>query len=192
MLGLRVVAPPYRGLTLGVNAAFARPTTRGDYFPWNRQIYFSDGAHARDTILIFNVSQRVTLATYGLEGGVRLHPAALVLPFTSGPLELEAGVGAGGYTIWLDPEQQRRNESFNGIQFMLGAGIGVPLGPTSSLRVRLDDVILTDFDRERLSLHDMLFHDDLFLNPVRTPPAAKSTIHNPRLSVAFSFVPRPR
>jgi hypothetical protein len=192
LLGIRIAAPPVRGLTLGVSGAFARPVTRGEYFPWNRQIYFSDAAHTRDTVLIFEVSQRVTLATYGVEAAYRLGaPTTIALP-GSAPFHLELGAGIGGYTIWLDPEQRRRNEAFNGLQLAFGAGIGVPLGPTSVLRLRVDDIIMTNYDRDLLSLHDPLFFDDLFPNPVKAPPAAKSTIHNPRISVAFSFTPRPR
>jgi hypothetical protein len=57
------------------------------------------------------------------------------------------------------------------------------------LRVRADDVIFTNFDRERFSLSDPLFAEDLFQNPVKTPPAARRTVHNPRISVGFSFIP---
>jgi hypothetical protein len=59
-------------------------------------------------------------------------------------------------------------------------------------RLRVDDIVMMNYDRDLLSLHDRLFFDDLFPNPVTQPPPEKSTIHNPRISVAFSFTPRPR
>jgi hypothetical protein len=72
---------------------------------------------------------------------------------------------------------------------MLGAGIGVPVGGSSTIRLRVDDLIFTDFDRDWFSLSDPLFAEELFPNPVTTPPAKEWRIHNPRLSVQFTFVP---
>src|SRR5689334_13652502 len=53
-LGFRVTTPRLYGpFTLGLSGSYARPTTRGEYFPWNRQIYFSDQARRNDTTLVF-------------------------------------------------------------------------------------------------------------------------------------------
>jgi hypothetical protein len=186
-----VSAVPWRNLSVGANAVFSRPTSRGDYFPWNRQPYFSDQQRRNDTTLVFEVSQRVTVATFGLDagfqfGGLRDEAARA---FSIRSVLLDVGGGLGLYRVWLDPEQTRGNESFGGLQLSLGGGVGLPVGRTSVVGLRVDDVILTDFDRDRLSLSDPLLREDLFRNPRPNPPAAKSTIHNLRFSVLFSYIP---
>lgn len=193
-IGFRAMSPRallgVPGLTFGVTAGFARPTTRGDYFPWNRQIYYSDQLRRNDTTLVYEVSQRVTMAHYGLEVGFRTGGATTarnILDWRG--LALEASGGVGGYAFYEDPEQNHRNEVHSKMAFSLGGGIGVPMPGNSMLRFRLDDLIFTGFDREWFSLHDPLFAEELFPNPVKTPPAPKSTVHNLRLSVQFSFLP---
>ena len=195
--GLRIVRPGLLArlprLTIGGSFAFARPTTRGDYFPWNRQIYFSDINRRNDTTLVFEVSQYVTMAHYAAEVGYRFGGRGADTAMRSATdwraISLDVNAGFGGYAFWLDPEQARRNELHSQGSYVLGAGIGVPLPRRTFLRVRLDDLIFTSFDRQWFSLYDPLFAEELFPNPEKTPPAAKGRIHNPRLSVQFSFYP---
>ena len=191
-LGFRVTTPRLYGpLTIGLSGSYARPTTRGEYFPWNRQIYFSDQARRNDTTLIFQVNQRIALAHVGLEAGVRLggqeRTAGRLLDWRAATFD--AAVGIGAYGIWLDPEQVRSNTRRSGGSYMLGAGFGVPVGGNSTIRLRVDDLIFTDFDRDWFNLSDPLFAEELFPNPVKTPPAKEWRIHNPRVSVQFTFVP---
>ena len=191
-LGVRIVsASPtsLSGLSFGFAGSVARPTTRGDFFPWNREIFYSDINRRNDTTLVFEVSQRVTMASYGAELGWRIGGArgtGISMPFGAS-VELSGGVG--GYTFWLDPEQNRRNETHGGLAFTLGGGLGIPLPGNTTLRLRLDDLILTGFDREWFSLHDPLFSEELFPNPVTAPPPAKSVMHNARFTVQFGFFP---
>jgi hypothetical protein len=193
LIGVRIGMPVFgQAVSLGALAAFSRVLTRGSYFPYNRQIYFSDATHRNDTTLIFEVSQRVTLGTYGADARVRFGAPGAAGDGLLGRLQFDLGGGVGGYTIWLDPEQERFNRSFSGLMFSVGAGIGANLWRDASVELRIDDMIFTDFDREQLSLSDPRLSDDLFPNPVPPPPAAKSTIHNPRLSVAFRFTPGAR
>lgn len=195
--GLRVVRPGLLArlprLTIGGSFAFARPTTRGDYFPWNRQIYYSDINRRNDTTLVYEVSQYVSMAHYAAEVGYRFGgrtgDPAMRSPTDWRAVSLDVNAGFGGYAFWLDPEQTRRNELHSQGSYVLGAGIGVPLPKSTFLRIRVDDLIFTSFDREWFSLHDPLFAEELFPNPEKTPPAAKARIHNPRLSVQFSFYP---
>ena len=189
VVGLRITGRDIGRIRLGVTAAFARPLTRGDYFPWNRQIYFSDQARRNDTALVFEVSQRVTMANYGADAALQLGGVRNASARGLGALQFEVGGGVGGYTFWLDPEQVRRNRSFSGLSFSAGAGVGVPVGGAITARLRVDDVIFTNFDRQQFSLHDPFFAEDLFVNPVTTPPEARSTVHNLRFSVGFSFIP---
>lgn len=200
-LGLRAVNPHILarvpGLSFGVTAAFSRPTTKGSYFPWNRHTFVSDINRRNDTTLVYEVSQRVTMAHYAIEAGYRIGGAPRR---TEGRTTMErlldwraasaeASLGLGGYAFWEDPEQNHRNEVHAHPAISLGAGLGIPLPRNTTLRLRADDLILTRYDREWFSLYDPLFSEELFPNPMTPPPAAKSTIHNMRLSIQFSFVP---
>jgi hypothetical protein len=198
-MGLRIVHPDLlsrwaRGFTVGANAAFARPTTRGDYFPWNRQIYYSgDASRRNDTTLVYEVSQQVTMAWVGIDVGYRYagRPSspAMRSPTDWRALELDASVGPGLYGFWLDPEQKRRNEMHSRRGWLLGGGIGIPITRDSKLLLRAEDLVFVWYDRNWFSLSDPLFSEELWRNPVKTPPAAKGTVHNARLTVQFSFVP---
>ena len=191
-IGLRIERPLGGLFTAGVNLAFTRPSTRGDMFPWNRQVYFSNPAGERETTLVFITSQDVVMATYGGQVGVRLPLSRTGLAATSGRIggiAIDAGLGAGFTTIWADPEQNRQNRVIGGWYWNLGAGISVPLPQNTALSLRVDDVVLQNHDRDRLSLADPLFADDLFVNPSTSPPDEKSTYHSPRVSIAFTFVP---
>ena len=180
------ILPTLPGLSLGFTVGFARPTTRGEYFPWNRQIYYSDINRRNDTTLVFEVSQRVTMAQYGAELGWRLGGVDGAGWRGISP---EVSVGLGGYSFWLDPEQNRENRVRSRLAYTLGAGLGIPTGRGTTLRFRVDDLVLTSFNREWFSLHDPLFAEELFRNPTTQPPAPKNTVHNLRLSMQFSFFP---
>jgi hypothetical protein len=182
--------------SLGVNGSIMRPTSRGEYFPWNRQVYFINNTTGQDTVVLYAVSQRVVLATYGIDADARLpigrslgDPGSGMVRRAIGGTELLAAAGAGFHSMWLDPEQTRRNRVVGGTSFLLGAGLSVPLGNTAAVQLRVDDMILGGYDRNDLSLADPLFYEDLFPNPVEAPPPEKQTLHNMRLTLSFSYVP---
>ena len=189
-IGMRLGRSLGRLFTGAINLNFSRPTTRGEYFPWNRQIYFSDAGHLNDTTLLFQVEQRVTFATTTLDFGVgfggreRLDGRAGLRD-----VRLSVNAGAGFWAIWLDPERTKGNNGHGGMAFPLGAELALPLGRSTSVSARVDDVILTNFYRSMFSLSDPLLSEDLFDNPLVEPPPAKTPIHNMRLTLAFSFVP---
>ena len=194
--GVRAVNPnivkSLPGLSFGVSLAFARPSTRGDYFPWNRHTFVSDPLHRNDTTVVYEVSQRVTMAAYAAEFGYRLGGAprrtgTSLVDWRAATAELSAGIG--GYAFWEDPEQNYENEAHAHPALMLGGGLGIPLPRNTTLRLRLDDLVFLRYDREWFNLHDPLYSEELFPNPQTAPPAAKSTIHNLRFSIQFSFVP---
>lgn len=198
-MGLRIVHPEalkrlLPGLTVGANASFARPTTRGDYFPWNRQIYYSgDASRRNDTTLVYEVSQQVTLAWFGVDLGYRYNgrpsSPAMRSPTDWRALELDASVGAGMYGFWLDPEQRRSNEVHSRRGWLLGAGIGIPMPGNTKILLRAEDLVFVWFDRNWFSLSDPLFAEELWPNSANDAPAPKGTVHNARLTVQFTFVP---
>jgi hypothetical protein len=189
-IGMRISRGIGRMFSGGLSVAFARPTTKGEYFPWNRQIYFSDASHQNDTTLLFQVEQRVTIATSTLDLGFGIGGES---PgggrFALGGVRASVNVGAGFWAVWLDPERTKGNNGHGGMAFPIGGGIMIPVGRGASLGARIDDVILTNFYRDMFSLSDPLLSEDLFLNPLVTPPPPKTPIHNMRLTFAFSFVP---
>lgn len=189
-LGMRVSHGLGRMFNAGLNVAFSRPTTKGEYFPWNRQIYFSDASHLNDTTLLFQAEQRVTVATSTLDVGFVLggnSPIATTRGFGGAQISLNAG--AGFWAIWLDPERTKGNNAHGGMAFPIGGGVGIPVGRATTLGVRLDDVILTNFYRSMFDLSDPLLSEDLFRNPLVNPPPGKTPIHNMRLTFSFSFIP---
>ena len=202
--GLRAVNPnileSVPGLSFGVAFAFARPTTRGDYFPWTRQTFVSDAAHRNDTTVVYEVSQRVTMAHYVAEVGYRFGGRARDVGagrrgFDWRTATAEVNAGFGGYAFWEDPEQSYQNLNYHedalhaqpALSF--GGGLGIPMPRNTTLRIRLDDLVFLRYDREWFNLHDPLFSEELFSDRQPTPPAARSTVHNLRLSVQFSFLP---
>jgi hypothetical protein len=188
-IGMRISRPLTGIFAAGLNLAFSRPNTRGEYFPWNRQIYFSDASHLNDTTLLFQVEQRVTFATTTLDLGVGFGGDRDADRFSLSGIRLGLNAGAGFWAVWLDPERTKGNNGHGGMAFPLGAELQVPVGRSASIGARVDDVILTNFYRDMFNLSDPLLSEDLFLNPLVPPPPGKTTIHNMRLTLAFSFVP---
>ena len=171
--------------TAGVGVTMGRPVSRGEFFPWNRQVYFSDASHLNDTTLIFQVSQRVTVANYLAELGARYQLERFGL---SKGAAFEVSGGIGRWVIYLDPERVRANRKVSSILWQFGGGVTVPAGAATIL-LRVDDVIYTNWNRDILSLSDPLFSEDLWPNPVGPQYPKKSPAHNPRLSLGFTFAP---
>jgi hypothetical protein len=191
LIGLRIERGLGSLFTAGVNLGLTRPSTRGEMFPWNRQVYFSNPAGERETTLVFITSQDVVMATYGAQAGARLPLSRTGWSRATGRLgaiALEALAGVGFTTIWADPEQNRTNRVLGGWYWNVGGGVSVPLPQNTALSVRVDDVVLRNHFPSRLSLADPLFADDLFDDPAKAPER-KSSYHSPRVSVAFTFIP---
>lgn len=163
-------------LGLGVSLGVAIPETDGDYFPLVRQ-------QASDTSLYYRVSQRVTEYTYGVHASGML-PMGRLTPF--------AIAGAGRYMFTMDPQATGGARRYSGPLFLLGGGVNVPLGDVAGFTFDVRDVILTSFERERLDATDPLFRDTRFDAIPAGKPAPRSTVHNIRVSLGVSFVPRSR
>lgn len=163
-----------RQVGLGFYFEAARPQTRGDYFP-TLLLNFPNNAQLR------TISQRVTLLMYGVQGTVNL-PVGRVNPYLSG--------GAGLVTINGDPQQNDRNASFTNGQFQIGGGVGFHVSGSTSLRLDVRDFVFTGWDRDELYPVNPSFQNTLFPSANGNPPAEKSTVHNIRLAIGFSYVPQ--
>ncbi|MEJ7810434.1 MAG: hypothetical protein WKG32_08475 [Gemmatimonadaceae bacterium] len=188
ILGARIARTIVPRISAGAGFAFARPMSRGEYFPWNRQPYF-ENTRQNDTTLIYSVSQRTTLMTGGIDVNLRLPVYALNPRSAFAGVALEGGVGVGFYNFWLDPQQSRGQRRFGGLAYQFGGGVSIPASRGSAIRLRVDDVLFTHYDRDRLSLSDPLFSEDLFRNPDPAPPAKQRSVHNIRIALWYSFVP---
>lgn len=155
----------------------ARATTRGDYFP---SVLFNFGASLPAELRV--VSQRVTVLMYGVQG---------TLGFSVGRLSPYVSGGGGAVTINTDPQQSNDNSSYTTGQFQLGGGLGFRIGAgNTGVRIDVRDFVFTSFDREELNLVNPRFQNTLFPSANGSPPEEKSTVHNIRIGIGFSFVPR--
>lgn len=159
---------------VGVSLGVAIPETDGEYFPLVRQ-------QAGDTSLYYRVSQRVTEYTYGVHASGML-PMGRFTPF--------ALAGLGRYTFTMDPQATGGTRRYSGPLYLLGGGINVPLGDVAGFTIDVRDLILASFERERLDATDPLFRDDRFDAIPAGKPGPRSTVHNIRVSLGVSFVPR--
>ncbi|MFN2398430.1 MAG: outer membrane beta-barrel protein [Gemmatimonadaceae bacterium] len=163
---------------IGVGFYFeaARPTTRGDYFP---SVLFNFGASLPAELRV--VSQRVTVMMYGVQG---------TLGFGLGRLNPYVSGGGGAVTVNTDPQQSDGNNSYTTGQFQLGGGLGFQLGANTALRIDVRDFVFTSWDRNQLNPVRAAFQNTLFPSANGNPPEEKSTVHNLRIGIGFSFVPR--
>jgi opacity protein-like surface antigen len=173
-IGLSADYKVTRQVGLGFYFEAARPQTRGDYFP-SLLLNFGPNAELR------TISQRVTLMMYGLQGMATFGVGALQ-PYVAG--------GAGFVTINGDPQQNDRNESFTNTQFQFGGGIGYAVSGNTTLRLDVRDFVFTSWDRNELYPVNPDFQNTLFPSANGNPPADKSTVHNIRIGLGFSYVPR--
>ena len=175
-VGLAADYKVWRELGIGFYFEAARPTTRGDYFP---SVLFNFGATLPAELR--TVSQRVTVMMYGAQGSFAFGVGRLQ-PYVSG--------GIGAVTVNQDPQQSDANSSYTTGQFQLGGGIGYRVSTSTTLRVDLRDYVFTSWDREVLNPVNPAYENTLFPSANGNPPAPKSTVHNVRLAIGFSYVPR--
>ena len=162
------------GAGLGVYFDAARPTTRGDYFP---AAIFDYGTRVE----LNNVSQRVTVMMYGLQGSYTMTLGERFSPYVS------AGIGA--VTVDADAEQARENKTFTHNSFQLGGGIGWRVG-SGAVRLDVRNYTFTGWDRNELNVVEPLYQNTQFPEANGNPPEAKKTVNNFRIGLGFSFVPQ--
>ena len=161
---------------LGFTGSVARPTTDGEFFPLVR-------IPAGDTSLYYRVSQNVVQYTFGIQGQAKLQLGRYA-PY--------ATAGLGRYLFSLDPQAFDNVRRYGGPMFSLGAGVHVPLGSRAGMSIDLRDVIFTSFDRDEFDATDPRMRDPRFDPVPGGKPAAKSTVHNFRLTLGVSFIPSAR
>lgn len=179
---------------LGVSMDYGRTHTDDDIFPLG-QFRFTTA----DSTIFVAMMQPVALFHYEVIGTVgkargRLYPYAQV--------------GVGGYTLYLDPQQNEGPARMSDLLFSLGGAVKVAFGESAGLELAVRDVIYTGYDRELLNLvpdrtcregGEQQFTGTVcpnerfpLLDPERSDPnwsPPKSTLHNFVVTVAFSLIP---
>lgn len=161
-------------LGIGVMLGASRPMTDANMFPLVRM-------QAGDTSLYYRVGQRVSQYTYGVQAVASLPAVSRFTPY--------ADLGVGRFTFNMDPQAVGTTRRYSGPMFSLGAGLSFLVGSRTGFSVDLRDIVLSSFDRSQLDATDPLFRDPNFDPTPPGQPAAKSTVHNLRLSIGVRFVP---
>lgn len=170
---------------IGIGGQFmaGRPWTKGEFFPYVRYSFLS-ADETNDTTLLYTVNQRVTDMQYGAHLTLR-HEFGRIAPF--------ATAGIGRYKYFLDPEQNNGLRDLSGASYTLGGGAELLVNNSSAIHFTLQDLVLSNFDRDRFCINCAgafaLMREDRYPNPTPTPVAKKTTTHNARFTVSFSFVP---
>lgn len=176
-LGFEVLYRVAPFLSIGPAVSIARPSTNGDDFP----AAFTYG----DTTFLFRVQQPVTVFDVGLSLHGTLPTLGRLAPFVTG--------GAGYYTMYLDPQASGGEKSRYGrASLQFGGGADVRFSERTGIRLEVRDLVMTDYDRERLNPVGARFNGytrfaDAF--PERTPSTRGASMHNIMFSIGFTVRP---
>jgi hypothetical protein len=170
-LGLDAMYHISSRLSIGARFDVSRPSTDGAFFP--AEMSFGD------TTLIFAVKQPVTLLNFGAQAQVE----------TGGSFSVFATGSAGGYSITLDPQAARGRRSLTEFGFAAGGGLRLRTGGGTSIRLEVQDLVLTNFRRRDLNPVEPRFQPVRFPNALERHDEFDGTAHNLYLSIAFSFTP---
>jgi len=158
-------------LALGFRLDVSMPSTDGQYF--SAEMAFGD------TTLIMQVQQPITLVQYMATAEFE----------TGGSFSLFANGGAGGYSVRLDPQASYGVNSVTEWGFAAGAGLRIRTGGGTSVRLEIQDLIYTNFNRNSLNPVEPRFAPVRFPDVVPTQPAFDGTAHNIYGAISFIFTP---
>jgi hypothetical protein len=158
-------------LAVGFRLDVARPGTDGQYF--SAEMTFSD------TTLVMQVRQPLTIIQYMATGEFE----------TGGSFSLFANGGAGGYSIKMDPEATTGVNSVTEWAFAVGGGIRLRTGGGTSVRLEVQDLIYTNFNRNNLNPVEPRFAPVRFPDVVPLQPNYQGSAHNIYGAISFIFTP---
>jgi opacity protein-like surface antigen len=181
---------------VGVSLDYMRTETDDDIFPYAQ---FDFGA--ADSTILVALKQPVSIFNYMAFGSFGFDMGERLFPYLMG--------GIGGYTIYLDPQQNAGPVRESDIAFAIGGAVKFAIAGSSSIEVGLRDIVWTGFNRDLLDpTPDRTCRESgvrqfrgqvcpnerfPFLDPELSDSnwsEAKETVHNIVLTVGFSFVPR--
>jgi hypothetical protein len=174
------------GVTLGADATYYFSTslgfglwtdlaiteTAGEMFPPAALSY-------NDSTIFRTVNQAVDIWQYGVHGKLQL--AGRTAPFLL--------VGAGGYTVFLDPQQAGSNSNYSGFVARIGVGVDFAVSDVMGFRIMVADSYYPSWEPERLLPVREEYRNTRFpeLNP--DPGELSDSVHNFKLVVGVNMVP---
>lgn len=136
----------------------------------------------------YEVSQVISSVQYGLGGSFDILPESRFGPYL--------GVGGGGYRLYLDPQSNDAPTRVDGGLAQVGGGIRWSISDAAGLQIDARDMIYFGFDREDLNPIDPRHRNRREDGTVQFPAFErsdiadeKSTVHNFRLTLGFSYIP---
>jgi hypothetical protein len=131
-----------------------------------------------DSTTFHTINQSVDIWHYGLHAKLQL--AGRTAPFLL--------AGAGGYRLFLDPQQNSGNSSTTGFVLRFGVGIDVAIGEAVGLELALADIFYPDWDPSALLPTQEDFRNTRFpeLNP--DPGELSQSVHNFKFVVGLTLV----
>lgn len=134
-----------------------------------------------DSTTLHYINQGVDVWTYGVHGKLQLMSGRAIQPFALG--------GVGGYTVFLDPQQNDRNEDFSRFMLRLGVGADFAMSETLGFHVSVTDNFFPSWRAQRLYAVREDYENTRFaeLNP--DPGELKDSVHNIKFVVGVTVVP---
>ena len=168
-----------RGFAIGTAVSLSRANTRGGDFI--TALRYGDPSKG-DTTFIFRLQQPVTLLDASLNATYTLPALMRIEPYVTG--------GAGLYSMFLDPQANHgTGRDFSRMSALFGGGLRLRLSQAAGITFDARDLVLTNFDRNRLAPSDARFRTDLYPEVFPAPPAARDVVHNVLFTVGFTWTP---
>lgn len=180
---------------IGFALDYSRTETDDDIFPL-AQFEFNTA----DSTLLVALKQPVAMFNYQVIATGGLPVGDNLYPYLIG--------GIGGYTIYLDPQQNDGPTRETGLMFSAGAAVKWLISGAAGIELAVRDLIWTDYDRDNLDptpnrtcrqsgvnqLSGTVCPNERFpqLNPELSDPnwsKPSSTVHNIVITATFSFIP---
>lgn len=132
-----------------------------------------------DSTTFHTINQSVDIWHYGAHAKFQL--AGRSAPFVM--------VGAGGYRVFLDPQQNSGNSSTTGFALRFGAGVDFAISEAVGLELAAVDLFYPDWDPSVLLPTQEDFQNTRFpeLNP--DPGQLSESVHNFKFVVGLTLVP---
>lgn len=175
MIGLDVRYNLGRFFAVSPSLTVSQPKTDGAYFP--------AALYQGDTTQLFAVTQPVTMLDAALTGVGHLGDLGRLSPY--------AIAGVGVYTLYLDPQVNNGDRRLSHMSYSVGGGLNFRLTNRTGLVLDARDLILTNFDRDRMNPVHGNAVATRFLDtfPKARSQGGATSMHNVVLSLGFTFTP---
>lgn len=132
-----------------------------------------------DSTTFTTLNQPLDIWQYG--GHVKLRLPGSISPFVL--------VGAGGYTVFLDPQQANGPENTSGFVARFGVGVDLAISDVAGFELGISDAFYPNWEPQRVFPVRSQFQNSRFpeLNP--DPGDLSDSVHNLRFTAGLTLVP---